>query len=319
MDDYALILNPKTAKNLPPGASELISRARTRVAEILGPVPPGGRLLPKRGSVGPCHVCGKTAALTFEHLPPRSAGNSKARRAVDLETSLAQPVGEFPARGWVSMQRGVGLYATCAPCNNFGGSAYVPDFADFTASVMIGLDRWARDADAAGQGQAPETLRMNMQRLHPGAVVRQVLFMLLAASGSEGLGARYPVLREIVLDKATAPLPPEMALRMTLLASERSRVHHVAVEADFATLQERALVEVAFTPFAWLLEIGDPSDRRAVDVSSWSEIPPAEERQLELIATVGSVVTAIGADYRHRWQIPDDELTDADEAAAPSA
>lgn len=156
-----------------------------------------------------------------------------------------------------------------------------------------------------------------MQRIHPGAVVRQVLFMLLAASGSEGLGKRYPVLREIVLDKATAPLPPEIALRLTLLATERSRVQPVAAEANFAASHEWALVEVAFTPFAWLLEIGDPSDRQAVDVSNWTEIPPEEERQLELITTVGSIVTAIGGDYRHRWQIPDDELAEADQAPAP--
>lgn len=67
-----------------------------------------------------------------------------------------------------------------------------------------------------------------------------------------GLGKRYPVLREIVLEKKQANLPPGMALRLTLLATRRSRVHHVAVEANFESSSERALVEVAFTPFAWL-------------------------------------------------------------------
>lgn len=320
MNEYGLILNPTTAENLPPGAEELLSRAHARTAEILGPPPPGGRPVHKRGALGPCHVCGQTGPLTFEHMPPRSAGNSHARRAVDLETSLAHPIGDFPSRGWVSMQRGVGLYATCASCNNFGGSTYVPHYLDFTASVIIGLEQWARQAESSGLTEAPEKLRMTMQRIHPGAVVRQVLFMLLAASGSEGLGRRYPVLREIVLEKATATLPPEMALRLTLLlANQRSRVHHVATEANFDTDRERALVEVAFTPFAWLLEIGDPSDREAFDVSSWTEISPEEERQVELVTTVGSIVTAIGGDYRHRWQIPDEELTEADQEAAPPA
>lgn len=317
VDDYALILNPTTARNLPPGAAELMDRAHAHVAEIQGPAPSGGYVVPRRGSVGQCHVCGQRGPLTFEHLPPRSAGNSKPRRAVDVETSLAQPLGEFPARGWVSMQRGVGLYGTCARCNNFSGSAYVPAYLDFTSAAVIGLEKWARHADSAGQTGAPETLRMSMQRIRPGAVVRQVLFMLLAASGSEGLGTRYPVLREIVLNKTTAPLPSEMALRLTLLATERSRVQPVASEVNFAESHERALVEVAFTPFAWLLEIGDPSGRQAVDVSSWTEIPPEEERQLELTTTVGSIVTAIGGDYRHRWQITDGELVEADQEAAP--
>lgn len=81
---------------------------------------------------------------------------------------------------------------------------------------------------------------MSVEHIYPGAVVRQVLFMLMAASGSEGLGERYPVLREIVLEKKQATLPPEMALRLTLLATWRSRVHHVAVEANFESSSERA-------------------------------------------------------------------------------
>jgi hypothetical protein len=76
-------------------------------------------------------------------------------------------------------------------------------------------------------------------------------------------------------------------------------------------------VEVAFTPFAWLLEIGDPSDRQAFDVAGWTEVPPDEERQVELVTTVGSIVTAIGGDYRHRWEIPDEEVTVADQQLLP--
>lgn len=53
---------------------------------------------------------------------------------------------------------------------------------------------------------------------------------------------------------------------------------------------------MAFTPFAWLLEIGDPSEREAVDVANWTEIPPQEEHEVELETTIGSIVTAIGGD-----------------------
>ena len=48
------------------------------------------------------------------------------------------------------MQKGVGLYATCARCNNFGGRMYVPQYQDFTASVVIGLETWAHHAESAG-------------------------------------------------------------------------------------------------------------------------------------------------------------------------
>jgi hypothetical protein len=317
VNDYGLIVNPETLANLPAGAEELVGRARHRVAQILGPPPPGGRIPAQRGSVGTCHVCGQVAPLTFEHMPPRAAGNSRPRRAVVLETSLAQPVGEFPSRGWTSMQRGVGVYGTCERCNTFSGADYVPAYLNFVSAVVNGVADWAERAERAGESLTPEKLRMSISPLHTGAIVRQVLFMLLTGSGSDGLGERYPVLREIVLHKSTLPLPSEMALRLTLLATDRSRVHPVVAELNLATGQERALVEVAFTPFGWLLEIGDPSDRPAVDVSRWTQVPPDEEQRIELLATVGSVVTAIPADYRHRWEIPDHEVAEADQEAAP--
>jgi len=51
-------------------------------------------------------------------------------------------------------------------------------------------------------------------------------------------------------------------------------------------------------------------------VLSWTEIPPEEERQLDLVTTVGSIVTPLGGDYRHRWQIPEEQLAEADQEAA---
>lgn len=316
MDDYGLILNPTTMARLPAGAEDLVVRARDRVGTLLGPVPGGGRVPARRGSVGPCHVCGKVAQLTFEHMPPRAAGNTGPRRAVDLLTSLEQPIGEFPARGWTSMQRGMGAYATCDPCNTFSGAAYVPAYLHFVEMVGAGLADWADRAEEAGETAVPERLEITARPLQPGAIVRQVLFMLLAASGSAGLAAHYPVLRDIVLNKTPRALAPEMALRLTLLGTRRSRVHPVVAEVNFATGHERGLVEVAYVPFGWLLEIGDPSDRQAVDVSNWTEIPPDDDQQIELITTVGSIVTAIPADYRHRWEIPDEETAEADQEAA---
>ena len=158
---------------------------------------------------------------------------------------------------------------------------------------------------------------MSMGPLQPGAIVRQVLFMLLTASGSDGLGTRYAVLRDIVLNKAPLALPAEMALRLTLLGTQRSRVHPIVAEANLATGQERAVVEVAFTPFGWLLEIGDPSDRDAADVSGWTEVPHNVEQRIELVTTVGSIVTAIPADYRHLWEIPKEGIAEVDQEACP--
>jgi hypothetical protein len=224
------------------------------------------------------------------------------RRIVDMPTDLAHPVGVFPPTGWIQAQRGVGAYATCENCNSFSGSEYVPSYTDFVASLLNALQEWA---ETMPDDEPPKPLSFTMSRGRPGDVVRQALFMILATSGSPGLGERYAVLRDIVLNKATATLPTEMTLRLSLVITLRSRMIGVTGEANFDTNSERALVEVAFSPVAWLLEVGDPSNRTSAVVSNWTEIPAGIEEDFSLRTTLGTITTAIPADYRWPSEIPD--------------
>ena len=143
-----------------------------------------------------------------------------------------------------------------------------------------------------------------MSRGKPGDIVRQALFMILASSGSPGLGERYPVLRDIVLRKAPASLPAEMTLRLSLVITPRARMIPPTGEANLDRNAERALVEVAYSPLGWLLEVRDPSDRTSANVSSWT---PGVEQDVSLATSVGTITTALPADYRWRSEIPGGE------------
>jgi hypothetical protein len=301
------LAHPTALENPPANGEALTGRARQRVEDLIGPVPAGGPEQNRRGEVGPCRVCGHPALLTFEHVPPRSAGNNVGRRIVDMPTDLAHPVGVFPPIGWIQAQRGVGAYATCENCNSFSGSEYVPSYTDFVASLLNALQEWA---ETIPDDEPPKTLSFTMSRGRPGDVVRQAPFMILATSGSPGLGVRYPVLRDVVLNKATATLPAEMTLRLSLVITPRSRMIGVMMtfrlslvitprsrmigvtgEANFDTDSERALVEVAFSPLAWLLEVGDPSARTSAVVSTWTDIPAGAEEDFSLRTTLGTITT----------------------------
>jgi hypothetical protein len=141
-------------------------------------------------------VCGKTASLTFEHVPPKSSGNAARRRSVDTLTDMASR-GDAVVGVGVDAE-GVGLYATCRDCNSFSGTHYVPAHSDVVASMLDALELWATSTK---ETPPPETLSLTLQRIHPGAIIRQVLFMVMATSGSAGLTSRYPELRRIVLTK----------------------------------------------------------------------------------------------------------------------
>jgi hypothetical protein len=216
------------------------------------------------------------------------------------------------------MQKGSGIYATCAACNSFGGTEYIPAYSDAVAAAVVGLQQWAGASDAAGETGAPEFLRLQAQRaFRPGAVIRQALFMLMAMSGSAGLGTHYPVLRRIVLGGERLKLPADIVVRLSLVISRRVRVHPVTAEISLSEMAERAVLEVAHTPFAWLTEIGPRSDRTAPDVSNWTEYDPVDEIAVDLKLPIGSFATARPADYRHFWQIPQDPPAEDAESTSP--
>jgi hypothetical protein len=317
MTGYQMYINDQDSAALTREQLQLARQATGRVAALLGPAPVGGHAVAKGGS-GPCRICGTTAKLTFEHVPPQSSGNVHRRRAIDLATDLSSPLGQMPKSGWVSMQKGSGAYATCAACNSFGGTKYVPAYSDAVAAAVIGLQQWAGASDAAGQTGAPEFLRLKAQRaFRPGAVIRQALFMLMAMSGSAGLGTQHPMLRRIVLDGERLKLPAAIVVRLSLVISSRVRVNPVMAEIRLSEMTERAVLEVAHTPFAWLTEIGPRSDRTAPDVSNWTEFDPVDEIEVDLKLPVGSLVTAQPADYRHYWQIPQDPAAQNAEPTSP--
>jgi 5-methylcytosine-specific restriction endonuclease McrA len=70
---------------------------------------------------GTCHICGNIGPLTFEHLPPESAGNDGPVRVLQgLEIEAA---GHDPRLGR-KHQKGAGASTLCGSCNNKTGAWY---------------------------------------------------------------------------------------------------------------------------------------------------------------------------------------------------
>jgi hypothetical protein len=94
-----------------------------------------------------------------------------------------------------------------------------------------------------------------------------------------------------------------MALRLSLVITRRIRLIPVTGEIDLDGGVERALIEVAHMPFAWLAEIGPRSDRPSADVSAWTEYDPADEHEVSLTLPVGTLTVAL---VRGRGKVPVD-------------
>jgi hypothetical protein len=87
--------------------------------------------------LGKCSVCGVTALLSYEHVPPRSAFNA-ARVFVGDSKRLFGPKSYeqyFSPKG-IYDQKGAGGYTICENCNNNPGSWYVPSYLEWVVQGM---------------------------------------------------------------------------------------------------------------------------------------------------------------------------------------
>jgi len=81
-----------------------------------------------------CHICGKEAELTFEHIPPKKAFNWHRAKIYNGYGALSKSQGE-PAK-YNNSQQGMGKYSLCQSCNNITGAWYAADYCNFAMSVL---------------------------------------------------------------------------------------------------------------------------------------------------------------------------------------
>lgn len=281
-----------------PRSAELVAAIQAIRSPLCDPAAQGlNPGLPSKPCAGTCRLCGRDDTLTFEHVPPRAAGNRDRRRGVDGRTALqmTDPT-DFPSSGWTAAQRGSGGYVLCQPCNNWAGANLVPSYVTMADSILAGLSSKVHSENGIVYVPAGVDLTP-LGGFELGAVVRQALISLLAISGGAALTRRWPRLAELAMG-AVGPLPPEVSIGLTLVLGGRSRLLPLCglVNPD-GTMS--VLTEVAHQPFAWTLNVGRPATKVVgTDVSDWLLYAIDEQPTVNLSLSVGAAVTAVPGDYR---------------------
>lgn len=89
---------------------------------------------PNNKREGNCHVCGNWCTFSFEHIPPKSAGNTsraKIYSGVDLiERQGFEPITSLEGLYYDQQQQGTGVYSLCESCNNYFGRYYVEAYSE---------------------------------------------------------------------------------------------------------------------------------------------------------------------------------------------
>ena len=103
---------------------------------------------------GICHICGNNGPLSYEHIPPRSMGNSKpvkSYRVVDIaEKYNTINVECTDGIRYRQQQRGVGFETICRNCNSYLGRHYVKAYAGCISELGALLEKEKDDKGRIG-------------------------------------------------------------------------------------------------------------------------------------------------------------------------
>lgn len=248
---------------------------------------------------GPCHICGHTRDLSFEHVPPRAAFNNRPLRVLrGLEIHAAE---HDPARGEVQ-QRGSGAYTLCERCNNDTGSWYGAAYADWACHGLAFLPH----------ALSAPSLYLTY-RIFPLRVLKQVICMFFSVN-APGFRSDHPYLERFVLNRRLTGLPPEVQIFCFLAPGPKSRQIGISGSTNINTGAVTILSELAFPPHGYVLCLGSaPPDDRLVDITFFATSAIDDRRELHLRLPALPVNTAFPGDYRSN----DEVLRDAAASGTP--
>lgn len=240
--------------------------------------------------VGPCHLCGTTGPLSFEHVPPKQAFNWRPVQTSGGE-ELLQAVNLDDLRGRIA-QRGSGNYTLCGRCNNLTGHWYGAAYIDFAwqAARVLHLSRGA------------PSLYYNYL-VFPLRVIKQIICMFFSVNGPE-LRKANPELATFVRSREAIGLDPRYRVFAFFTNSPRSRQVGLAGILSISTATTRLLSELTSWPLGYVLAFGsDPPDASLVDITFMAKYRYLDWCSLAFQLPVKDIYTPLPGDYRPEAEV----------------
>jgi hypothetical protein len=233
---------------------------------------------------GTCRLCAKDGPLTFEHIPPRSAGNSDPLKGYSLGAAYRQAAGN--RERYVSEQKGAGRHALCAACNTLCSTRrYVYEMAKWVTIFNDAIDASLPELRARGSEESA-TFTLGLKNVYPGRLVRQMVVQLLAIN-EPLFGSDHQHLRDFVIDASVRALAPGTRLFLSI----ETRPRNLYVPATAVLLADGATVwfsEVSHCPIRFGLAVA-ARDLPQGDVTAFATHDPsaAATSRLELPVDAG--------------------------------
>lgn len=245
---------------------------------------------------GHCHLCGNWNELSYDHVPPKAAGNRNPVLRADfvraMEVGLDGSIEDLDAE---KEQQGAGYYSLCRECNKNMGIWYVEAYA-----------RWAKQAmESIAYAQHPRLVFFEYD-IHPLRCLKQVLSMFFSIN-NEKLRELYPSLADFVMDKDSQDLPTDVEIFAYLTASQTLRYMGVTgqIRKDKGLEKIITLSELSFYPFGFVLCLKDSPapDDRLFSINYFAQYRYNDRQKIYLRLHELPVLLALPGDYRSEAEI----------------
>lgn len=186
-----------------------------------------------------CRLCGNWAAMTFEHIPPKSAFNDSRVVIKPVDQLIRLPTSEYENVKGHASQGGVGGYSLCGPCNNFIGTKYGQSYVKLANSVAYRLTIHRHRADFK------TIVNVNLSDYHPIRLFKQILAMTFSIN-PPGYLQDHEELARFILNHRSNELP--QAYKVMLYAS---RTNNTRLSAQFVALRADSHVVLFSEIYSW--------------------------------------------------------------------
>jgi hypothetical protein len=264
--------------------------------------------MPRRSEprpLGPCSLCRLERPLTFEHIPPRSAGNTDPVWAQSMDQWLRD--GPAYARGGEPLgrkqQRGMGGHLLCGECNSLLGSTLVPEYAQWALPVRSAFAQEGQLVDWADWVREQSWVEAKWADRSPGVFARQALAMCVTAGGGLPDDQRHSRLLAAIHTQGEQDTAAVPSLHVRFYAGPQTRmgpIQGMLCSTDAGWVSS-VTWEVAYPPFAFILTLAGDAPEEAFDLQDWLALPTATTvGQVSLTAPLGFGHTPYLGDYRTR-------------------
>ena len=242
----------------------------------------------KKTVLGLCHVCGAYAALSREHVPPRTTPNKNTY--IELTFDQATRVGPEDVPKGPKRQGGVWFHTLCGRCNNTFGRWYVPE-----------LNRWYWGGDYLLRRVLGDAAAFSARNVYPLRIIKAVVAMFFSVNPerfrSTPTGA---ALARLLLDQHAKGLPEGVRFYTYFNHTGQLRYLPILHSMNVITGKVYHVSEITYPPFGFVMALDSESpDPRLFDASHFADFDYEELATVDVaLAALPTFMGWIPTDYR---------------------